>query len=126
MRVTIQRVSEASVTIEGNIKGLLSGNAVLIYIVGDSVHNDTANLKNGDFQFKGKFPEAQKIAVNFTNETFSGAIVFFAGNENITIAADTADLSHPVIKNSVFQNEYETYKECEIICWRNTRESIAK
>jgi peroxiredoxin len=97
--------------INGSIKGVKQGIALLSYVVNQSVQVDTSNIRDEMFSFKGKLQQPQEVQVSFTNNDYNGGITFFADNNIISVKADTASLQQPAIEGSTPQADFEMYKK---------------
>jgi peroxiredoxin len=95
----------------GTIHGLDSGLATLTYTAKNQPLQISAQIRKGHFHFSGSINETQRIGISFSSERTVGEIFFFAGNENISILADTGHWNDPVITGSKTQKAYELYQE---------------
>ncbi len=108
LAVTAQSV-HSSFYISGSIKGFSQGKAVLSFVRGKVNHEIAGYIKNEHFHFTGQLPEEQQISISFSNDSFKGSVIFFGGNEKITLSADTASLLHPHADGSASQKIFEDY-----------------
>ncbi len=92
--------------ISGKIDGATEGKLVLEQRGNDGyVLVDTAFVENGEFVFtlKKKLPEVYYLRV----DQYESAIVFFAGDSDVSINASVDSLDKAVITGSVAQEQYE-------------------
>ncbi len=98
-------------TINGSIRGLDKGYAMLSYVVDQQVRVDSAIISKGHYSFSGKLPEPEEVQIAFMDGMYNGGIVFFAENADIKIEADTAYLFSPKIEGSGSQKQLEAFKK---------------
>jgi thiol-disulfide isomerase/thioredoxin len=98
-------------TINGTIRGVDKGYAMLSYVVDQQVRVDSAIISKGQYAFSGKLPEPEEVQIVFMDGMYNGGIVFFAENADIKIEADTANLSSPRIEGSGAQKQLEAFKK---------------
>ncbi|HAF31288.1 MAG TPA: hypothetical protein DCG75_19800 [Bacteroidales bacterium] len=96
--------------IEGNIKGLNSGSAVLSKVVDDElVTVDSVSIANGAFAFKGTVDQPEFFVITFA-DTLDG-IQLFLENLNITITADADSISGANIVGSELTTRFNTFNK---------------
>lgn len=103
--------SATNFSINGSVKGIKKGDIILQYFVDDKLHADTGKIVNENFSFTGKLKEPQEVLLSFRQDDYNGSIKFFAENADIIVTADTANLTAPVVKGSVSQNDFESYQK---------------
>ena len=90
-------------TVTGNIKGLKSPYIYLEWVIGETVHKDSAVVKNGHFRLAGKVD--QPILVYLATKEKAGQ--FFLENANIRVSGNIDSLDNLRVTGSASQQTYK-------------------